>query len=572
MIDFKTLKNQAKGINKASCKKARLAVLGNYSTQFLSKSLEYSGLAAGINFDMYSAEYDQIDAEIYNPDSELYAFDPDFIFIAISTLKLQATFYSLSLGKKTSYSQDYIDHINELLTVVGSRCGAKIILNNLEIANDQVYGSLYAKMDQSFASKTYELNSSLIALSKKIDNCYLFDLNGLIQYYGAKNIRDWAQYVNSDMHYTLDFHALFAEKLTSFISAFLGNFKKCLILDLDNTLWGGIIGDDGLDGIEIGSLGIGKSFTEFQQWIKELKERGIVLAICSKNDPMVAKEPFENHPEMVLRLSDIAVFVANWENKADNIRAIQEVLNINLDSMVFIDDNPAERMIVRQNLPSVCVPELPEDPSLYLDFLKSLHLFEAGSFSNEDKERTLQYQQEANRQELKFTLTNIEDYLGSLDMHIDLQPFSSLDISRIAQLSQRSNQFNLRTVRYTENDIKSIIETEPAGTVSVKLRDKFGEYGLISAIILKKKDKDTLFIDTWIMSCRVLKRGVENAVLNYCVDICRKQGCTLLVGEYIPTPKNGLVKNHYKELGFEEKDSMWYLDVRNFEPRIHYIN
>ena len=226
-----------------------------------------------------------------------------------------------------------------------------------------------------------------------------------------------------------------------------GTFNKCLILDLDNTLWGGVIGDDGIEGIQLGhGLGIGKAFTELQQWAKKLQQRGIILCVVSKNDEQVAKEPFIHHPDMVLRLDDIAVFMANWETKVDNIRAVQQVLNIGFDSMVFLDDNPFERAIVRENIPGITVPELPEDPAQYLEFLYSLNLFETASASEVDDKRTRQYQQEAKRIELKRTFANEQEFLASLGMEARVEPFTAFNTPRVAQLTQRSNQFNLRTM------------------------------------------------------------------------------------------------------------------------------
>jgi FkbH-like protein len=235
-----------------------------------------------------------------------------------------------------------------------------------------------------------------------------------------------------------------------------GKFKKCVVLDLDNTVWGGIIGDDGLENIQVGSLGIGKAFTEFQYWVKKLKNRGVIVAVCSKNTESVAKEPFEKHPDMVLKLDDIAVFIANWENKVDNIRKIQQILNIGFDSMVFLDDNPFERNMVRENIPGLLVPELPEDPAEYLEYLYTLDLFETVSYTDNDAERTRQYQIEAQRITLFEKFTNEDDFLESLNMVSVVESFSKFNIPRVAQLSQRSNQFNLRTIRYTEADLEHI--------------------------------------------------------------------------------------------------------------------
>ena len=370
---------------------------------------------------------------------------------------------------------------------------------------------------------------------------------------------------------SIDALPYFAHSVIQIICAFRGSIKKCIVLDLDNTIWGGIIGDDGIENIQIGELGIGKAFSEFQYWIKKMQQRGIIIAVCSKNDESVAKEPFEKHPDMVLRLKDIAVFIANWENKADNINHIQKILNIGFDSMVFMDDNPFERNMVRENIPQITVPELPEDPALYLDYLYSLNLFETVSASDEDSQRTIQYQKEAERMVFQESFANENDFLKSLNMCSEVKPFDNFTIPRVAQLSQRSNQFNLRTVRYTEDDIKQIVSSEKYITLSFTLEDKFGDNGLICAIILEKQTDTALFIDTWFMSCRVLKRGMESYVMNTIIEIAREKGFSTIIGEYIPTSKNGMVKEHYKDLGFNFIDNMWICNVALYEKRDNFI-
>jgi len=336
-------------------------------------------------------------------------------------------------------------------------------------------------------------------------------------------------------------------------------------------MWGGIIGDDGLENIQIGSLGIGKAFSEFQYWVKKLKNRGVILAVCSKNTEHIAKEPFEKHPDMVLHLDDIAVFVANWENKADNIRQIQSILNIGFDSIVFLDDNPFERNIVRENIPGITVPELPEDPAEYLEYLYSLNLFETISFTNEDVERTKLYQVEAQRNTVQQKFTNEDDFLKSLDMVSLVEPFNKFNTPRVAQLSQRSNQFNLRTVRYTEADIERLSASDQHYTFSFTLEDKFGDNGLICVLILHIEDDETLFIDTWFMSCRVLKRGMENFVLDTIINFEKEKGFVYLKGEYLPTAKNEMVKAHYQTLGFTNKNEHWSLNINEHQNRKTFI-
>ena len=356
-----------------------------------------------------------------------------------------------------------------------------------------------------------------------------------------------------------------AKQVVDIIKALNGKIKKCVVLDLDNTLWGGVIGDDGLKSIQIGELGLGHAFSEFQMWLKELKNRGIILTVCSKNNEDIAKEPFEKHPEMVLRLEDISMFVANWQDKASNIKHIQETINIGMDSLVFIDDNPFERNLVKELIPDITVPDLPEDPAMYLSYLKSLNLFETASYSENDKDRTKQYQAEVGRATMQSSFEDFNDYLKSLQMVATAHEFNEFEIPRISQLTQRSNQFNLRTIRYTEAEIEEILRNDKYLTLSFSLKDKFGDYGLISVVIMEKKDKETLFLDTWLMSCRVLKRGMEEFIINTIIETAKKKGFKKVVGEYIKTPKNAMVEKIYSNLGFKEvKKDLFEAEVDNF--------
>jgi FkbH-like protein len=380
-------------------------------------------------------------------------------------------------------------------------------------------------------------------------------------------------YIHADIIFSLDFLALLAHNTAQVIGAIQGNFKKCVILDLDNTLWGGVIGDDGIENIQVGDLGLGKAFTALQSWLLSLKNRGIILAVSSKNTESIAKEVFEKHPNMTLRLEDFSVFAANWETKVDNIMFIQSVLNIGFDSMVFLDDNPFERGIVKQNIPGITVPDLPEDPAGYVPYLQSLNLFETASFSEEDTKRTKQYQEEAGRMVLQKTFANEDEFLSSLNMVAIIEPVNNFTRPRVAQLTQRSNQFNLRTVRYTDEDLKRMMMDPSYLSFTVSLSDTYGDYGLISAVFLEIKSEEALFIDTWIMSCRVLKRGVECLLLNEIVSHAANAGFHFIDAEYIPTPKNGLVKDHYTTLGFKSpgKGNHYRLPVKSYKTKNTFI-
>ena len=546
-------------------------MLGDTATQFLSQALRGTGFDHGYDLQIWEADFNQIERQVFDNASELYAFGPEVVILFQSSHKLLGKYNKLKLEKHTSFGSDELESIDALYQALTRNVKAKVIYYNYTEIDDGVFGNYASKTDFSFLLQLRKLNYELMLYAAKNDNFYLCDISTIQNLVGKAHFFQPAVYINSEMVLSIDVLPRVAAKTMDIINALNGKFKKCIILDLDNTTWGGVIGDDGLENIQIGSLGIGKAFTEFQYWVKKLKNRGIIIAVCSKNTESFAKEPFEKHPDMVLHLEDIAVFIANWENKVDNIRRIQNILNIGLDSMVFLDDNPFERNLVRENIPEICVPELPEDPAEYLEYLYGLNLFETISFSNEDRERTKLYQTESQRATVQQKFTNEDDFLKSLNMVSLVEPFNRFNTPRVAQLSQRSNQFNLRTVRYTDADIQSLASSQDHFTFSFTLEDKFGDNGLICVIILQKDGDRTLFIDTWFMSCRVLKRGMEHFVLNTIANFARETGFTTLKGEHIPTAKNEMVKEHYKSLGFEQSGVFWVLDVPEYENKKTFI-
>lgn len=568
-FSFQTLKKNLKK-DHGSLPQIRISLLGDAATQLLGQAIRGYGYERKIDIQLHEGDYDQIDLQLNDPHSDFYQHNSDYVFIHKTSYKLRARFGKTPLEKKGDFAKHCIFQFKHYIESINAATSSRIIISNFPEIRDRVFGNYGNKVQQSWTYQLRKLNFELMELAQEYDNVFINDVASLQHLKGQAFAHDSKTYINASMPESLDFVPLLARNMVDIVLSIYGRFKKCLILDLDNTSWGGIIGDDGLEGIQVGDLGIGKAFNELQQWAKQLKDRGIILAICSKNTESVAKEPFEKHPEMVLRLDDISVFVANWENKADNIRFIQQVLNIGFDSMVFLDDNPFERNLVRSELTEVTVPELPEDPAHYLSFVEELNLFESSSFSNEDSGRTKKYQEEADRAKLKQNFGSIADYLQSLEMKGKFAGFDSFHVPRLAQLSQRSNQFNLRTIRYDEQQIKDIIAADNRMGFYIKLEDKFGEYGLISFLILDIQ-ADALFIDTWIMSCRVLKRDVEKYVLNKLVEKAGELGKSKIIGEYLATPKNALVKEHYKDLGFREENGLWILDTKSYKARTHFI-
>ena len=572
MYTFKELKRNLKK-DVSALPTIKVSLLGDTATQFLATAIKGEGIERGYNIDLFEAEYNQVERQILDPTSDLYEHDAKYTVVFQSTHKLLEQY---SLKPATEWSDLADERINFIRTIC-ENVGGKIIYYNYPEIEDTVFGSYANKVSSSFSYQLRKLNYELMNLAQEYPNLFICDIAGIQNKFGRDFMFDSTVYVSTEMILSIDALPYVASRTLDIIASIEGKFKKCLILDLDNTVWGGVVGDDGWENIQVGhGLGIGKAFSEFQQWVKKLKNRGIIVCVCSKNDEDKAKEPFEKNPEMVLKLDDISVFVANWENKADNIRTIQSILNIGFDSMVFLDDNPFERNMVRENVPGVTVPELPEDPGEYLEYLYTQNLFETASYSAADKDRTKQYQVEAQRVATAKKFTNEGDFLKSLEMVSEVSGFTSFNTPRVAQLSQRSNQFNLRTVRYTEDQITAIENDPKQKGFAFTLEDKFGDNGLIAVVILQEKDTDTLFIDTWFMSCRVLKRGMENFTLNTIVEFAKANGYKKIIGEYLPTAKNGMVAEHYTGLGFTKLEgtdtAQWGLNVDNYQDRECYIS
>ena len=571
MTTFKELKSALKK-DLTVFSSIKVSLVGDTATQFLAISIRGEGALRGYNVDMFEADYNQVEQQVMDPTSDLYEHNAKYNIFFQSTHKLLEKYSLLPASEWGNLAEERLAFVRTICETVPG----KIIYYNYPEIGDAVFGSYENKVPSSFIYQVRMINLGLMELAQEFPNLFICDLSEIQAKYGRDFFFDSSVYVSTEMILSIDALPIIASRTLDIICAIEGKFKKCLILDLDNTVWGGVVGDDGWENIQVGhGLGIGKAFTEFQQWIKKLKNRGIIVCVCSKNDEDKAKEPFEKNPEMILKLDDIAVFVANWDNKADNIRTIQSILNIGFDSIVFLDDNPFERNMVRENVPGVTVPELPEDPGDYVEYLYSLNLFETASYSSADKDRTKQYQVEAKRVSSAKAFTNEADFLKSLNMVSEVKGFDKFNTPRVAQLSQRSNQFNLRTIRYTDADIEALANDSEVIDLSFTLEDKFGDNGLIAVIIMKPQDKETLFVDTWFMSCRVLKRGMENFTLNTMVEKAKVAGYKRIVGEYLPTVKNGMVKEHYPNLGFTKidgsKTDQYELLVDSYQKRECYI-
>ena len=573
-LDENQLNKLAKAIDKARAAERplvplipfRLGLVSNATSHFIVPALVATAARHGIALECIEAEYDQVMQTALSPDSAINRARCDAVLIAVDHrgLPLAPTPGDEDAARHTVDAA--LAHLNTIRDGIRRNGQAIAILQTIPRPVESSFGSFDLALTGTQRALIDDLNRA-IGRSILGSEDLLFDVAHLAETVGLADWHDTTLWNMAKLPFANAFLPLYADHVCRLIAALRGKSRKCLILDLDNTVWGGVIGDDGLEGIVIGQGdATGEAHLGVQRTALALRDRGIVLAVSSKNTDEVARRPFREHPEMLLREDHLAVFQANWNDKATNIQAIASELSLGLDAMVFLDDNPMERDLVRRMLPQVAVPELPADPALYARTLLAAGYFEAITFSAEDRQRAAFYQDNARRVNLQKQAGDLDAYLASLNMRMTLQPFDETGRARIAQLINKSNQFNLTTRRYTEADVAAAQADPDAFSLQVRLADTFGDNGMISVLLCRRTGEDW-DIDTWLMSCRVLGRKVEQAVLQELVDQARQRGIRRLIGTYLPTEKNRLVEDHYAKLGFTKLDDLanggtvWSLDV-----------
>ena len=556
--------------------KIKLAILGSFTTHQLRDLTELFLFAAGIGVEVYEGDFGVFRQELLDPTSGLYAFAPDIVYVATHWRDLghRPTVASTAEDAAALLDAEYDDWAL-LWRTAHDRLGCQIVQNNFDTPPWRALGN--HELRHPAALTRFIAQANLALAERAPPYVTIHDVEWLESVAGRRAWADERYFLHAKLPCAPEYLVDYAHSVASIIAAQRGLSRKCLVLDLDNTLWGGVIGDDGMRGIRIGQGDAeGEAFASFQHYAKALAMRGVILAVCSKNTDAIAREVFESHPDMVLRLDDIACFVANWNDKAANLRHIARTLNIGLDSLVFVDDNPAERSIVRQLVPEVAVPEVTADPGSFIDALERHRYFQVVALGADDLKRAEYYRTNAARAAVASASGGVEDFLQSLAMRAVAGPITDATLERATQLINKSNQFNLTTRRKSTADVLAAMTAPDWVTLTVSLADRFGDNGLIS-VVLAKVDGDTLDIDTWLMSCRVLKRGVERFLLNLIVAEARARGLSTVRGEFIPTPKNALVRDHYAELGFTNAGTdadgrgVWHLSVADFAPLSSHI-
>jgi FkbH-like protein len=524
----------------------RIAVLGSGVLDFWAGLLRPALFGFDIGCEILTGEYDQYQQEIRDPSSRLAKFRPEIVVLAVN-------WRSLGLLDETADPattvRNLIDGMAALWRTCQHRYRAAVIQLNFEIPEVDPLGRLSAASPGGRARVIHTLNLELWDAAQQARVAVL-DVEQLAAATGKRNWSDPGMWIAAKQYPTTDAVPLLTRNLAALVRAVCGLTSKCAVLDLDGTLWGGVIGEDGLDGIRLGGDAEGEAYTAFHQYLLGLRRRGIPLAVCSKNNEDDARSVFRRHPETVLKEDDFAVFLANWEPKPDNLKNIAAMLNIGVDSLVFLDDNPVERNLVRRELPDVEVLELPDDPARYAEALHATYLFESLSLTDEDRRRADTYRDNVLRTELAAGSTNLDEYLVSLRMKVDLRPFDEANLPRIVQLINKTNQFSVTTRRTTASEVMAWMQDPACYTQFMRLQDRFGDSGVTGAMVAVREG-ETLRIVNWLMSCRVLGRRIENLMLASLMQHARRAGAAAVIGEYLPTAKNGQTAELFDRFGFE---------------------
>jgi FkbH-like protein len=526
--------------------RVRVALIGSSTLAHLHAGIRLAGLRRGILIDLYEGIYGMYRQELLDQGSGLHAFRPDVVLIALDAHHLAEP--------QDAGAENILAMLGSCWSAAQKSLGCAVIQQTVLPIFPHLLGNQEAQYSASPAAMVSKVNN-LLREAAPGANVHLLTVDTWAAEEGVLEWHDPALWYRAKQEVHPRVSNIYGDQAGRIIAALRGKSSKCLVLDLDNTLWGGVIGDDGVDGIVIGQGSEnGEAYLAVQRYAKGLSKRGVILAVCSKNDEANALRPFEQRAEMFLKREDLACFIANWEDKVTNIRRVAKQLNIGLDSLVFVDDNPFERNLVRRELPMVAVPELPEDPAGYVRCLSSAGYFETLSVTEEDQERGQQYRANASREELREQTTDLQGFLRALKMRLIWSPFTGKDLKRVVQLINKTNQFNLTTRRYSEEAVRALLEDRDVHTMQLRLLDVYGNNGIIS-LLIGRRNAGTFEVDTWLMSCRVLGRQVEQATLNLLATKARDLCCSQIVGCYRPTASNSMVKNHYEKLGFSLVDT-----------------
>jgi FkbH-like protein len=546
-------------------KKVGIGILGSFTLNGLEETLRVKCAEKKIDASVFVSAYNQYHQDILNDKSNLYNFSPDIAFLILDARSILGNFfylpYSLSVEQRKELVETKSEELINLFEVFTKKSKSKLIVTNLSIPTYSPYGICETKSEFGLQEIVMTLNSKLYDYARQNQSVYMFDFNGFVTRYGESNVFDYRQYFFGDIKISLEFIPLLAEDLMGYVKAMTGLNKKCIVLDLDNTLWGGIVGEDGFNGIKLSPTPPGNAYMEFQRSLLALNQRGVILAINSKNNEDEALEVIRKHPYMLLREENFASIRINWNDKVSNMKEIVDELNIGIDSIVYFDDDPVNREFMTMNLPEVLTVNMPSDPAYYTSFLHEINDFNVLKITEEDLQRKDMYHQEKQRKHFEKNVTNLEDFLKQLEIKLKLKKADQFTIPRISQLTLKTNQFNLTTKRYQEEEIKQFSQDGNMLVGCAQVEDKFGDNGITGVFIVKKENPKEWFIDTFLLSCRIMGREVEKGILAHIINKARENKIERIKAQYIPTKKNKPVESFLPNCGFHKEGDYWIYSV-----------
>jgi len=547
----------------------RVAILRSFTVEPMVPLLRAAAFCAGLDLSVHVADFNAHVQAMLDSGSSLYDFKPDAVILAVQARDvapdLWNNFSALNPGQIQAAVTRVAMEFGDWIRAFGKHSPAHLVVHNLEQREPPSAGVLDAQLQDSQQAAIGQINRELRSLAAAQTGVYILDYDALIARHGRQHWHDERKWLTVRLPIAArNLHHMVGEWMR-FLRPLTGKVAKALVVDLDNTLWGGVIGEDGMNGIGLGAEYPGAAFQSLQRALVDLHRRGILLALCSKNNPEDALEALEKHPGMILRPTDFAAMRLNWTDKAQNLREIAQELNIGVDALAFLDDNPIERQQVRSALPEVFVLELPSDPMEFARAVRDCPVFERLRVSTEDRQRGAMYRAQHERERLEQAITTREDFYRSLEQEAEISPLTRTNLARVAQLTSKTNQFNLTTRRYSEQQIAELADTPGWHCFSLRVRDRFGDNGLVGVAITHHQG-DTSEIDTFLLSCRVIGRTVETAFLSFLAGHARAQGVRRLQGWFLPTRKNAPARDFYPAQGFipaqENGDgTLWTIDL-----------
>ena len=546
-------------------KKINVGILASFSLNGIEETLRVKCAQKGIDCRTYVGDYNQYNQEIFKSNSRLFQFNPQLTFLILDIRHILGELYflpySISASERKEFVETKVNEIKKLVETFLDNSNSKLVITNFQIPVYSPYGINEQKEDFGMKQLVYEINNKIRHELKDQPLVFIYDFNEFIMKFGEYNVFNYQDYFFGDIKISIDYIPKFTDELLGYVNAVMGITKKCIVLDLDNTLWGGIIGEDGFDNIKLGDDAVGRSFVEFQKRLLALNQRGIILAINSKNNFEDAMEVIKKHPSMILREDNFACMKINWDDKVTNLQEISKELNIGLDSMVFFDDDLINQEFVKTSLPEVLVVELPNDSSQFAQIITKMKEFDVLKITEEDVKRNEMYSVQKKRTELKNKIVDFDEFLKQMNIEVNVKKADSFTIPRISQLTLKTNQFNLTTKRYQQEEISSFSSDKDRIVECVQVSDKFGDNGITGVYIIEKKDSKEWIIDTFLLSCRIMGRKVEEAMLYQIIEKAKNLGIKRIKGKFIPTKKNKPAENFYSDCGFKKEGDYWVFNT-----------